>query len=479
MNKPVKTLLYYEWISFIRNKFQLLLIGVTFLFGLYSIYYGKSEINVQRSTIADVRAIERAEFQQYKGAFKAELVSVEDEQNHDIASKPAFAWYRHGYHAVLEPHDYAALAIGQRDLFPYYYRLTAMSLYYQLFENELANPVKLYVGNFDLSFVIIYLFPLLIIAFTYGLYAGEKESGVLPLLHIQTVSVRKIIVIRLGFYFMIITSLAVLISVIGILAVGSVVHGANYLPALAWISGVIFYCAFWFALTFMVISFRKSSSFNAITAAGCWLLFLIVIPAVLNVIVNTRYPLNSTELAGLTRRTGFENENDKQETAEVIMEFLAHNPTLAGSDSLIDNNRMAKAYAAFTSLKDINSKHDVEHYNGQVAKRNEWASGFHWINPAVNMQEALTHVAQTDWETFQRFQASLTHFHKDITTFYFNRLFFDQPIGLQDYANLPAFKMVENVERWRVVWSSLVKILASAGLFFFIGWVNIKRSKTL
>lgn len=180
MNKITQTLIRYEWKAFIRNKFQLLMLAVTFVFGLYAIYYGQSEINAQRQTIEAVTTLEQEEFSQYKASFTEEMKSLEQEQTHDIASRPAYAWYRHGYHAILPPHDYAPLAIGQRDLFRYYYRLTGMSLHYQLFENELANPVNLMAGNFDLSFVLIYLFPLLIIAFCYGLFSAEKEMVRFP-----------------------------------------------------------------------------------------------------------------------------------------------------------------------------------------------------------------------------------------------------------------------------------------------------------
>ena len=453
------------------------MLGVTFFMGLYAVYYGMSEIQVQRNVIREVQETEKKEFHQYLLSVEEELTSTEDKQKQEIATNPAFAWHRHGFHAILPPHDYAALAIGQRDLFPFFYRLTGMSLHYQLFQNELANPLKLYVGNFDLSFVIIYLFPLIIIAFTYSLYSGEKENGILPLLHIQSLSIRKILLIRLGVYFVLITFLAVIISFISLIVSGNIFSSSNGIVALAWIAGVVLYCAFWFGLLFFIISFLKNSAFNAIAAAGCWLLFLIVIPAVLNVVVTTKYPLNSTALAGLTRRMSLENEEDEQEALEVILEFLEHNPQLAGSDSLIHHNRLPKAYAAFTFLKDLNSKKEVDHYNGQVAKRNEWTSGFHWINPAVNLQDAFGRITRTDLETFLRFQASIAAFHKEITSFYFEKLFKDQPLRQKDYKQLPVFKMAAGPGSRTVVLNSLLKMVLLTSLLFLLAHINFGKSK--
>ncbi len=458
MDKVTKTIIHYEWISFIRNKFQLLLLAIILLFGLYAIYYGTSVIDKQLKTITEVQKIEEEEFDQYYVSFDEELSALGVKKRKDIASDPSFAWFRHGYHAVLKPHDYAALALGQRDLHPYYHRLTGMSLYYQLFENEIANPVKLYVGNFDLSFVIIYLFPLLIIAFTFGLYSIEKESGVLSLLRIQSISIREIVIIRLLFYFLLITGLAIFISLIGVLVSGDLFTGDNLMAALFWFAGVILYSAFWFSLMFLIISFLKSSAFNAISAAGCWLLFLLVIPAVLNVWVTAKFPTDTTGLAELTRRTGLENENDEKEQMAVLSEFLEHNPKYKGSDSLFDTNRNAKVYAAFTALKDSHNKKQVDVYSEQILQRNHWVNQFLWINPSVSMQDAFTLISKTDFNTFLNFKSSLAVFHKKITSFYFEKLFLDKKITQKDYSKLPVFVSKDNNERWTTVLFSFMKI---------------------
>lgn len=475
MDNRVKTLMRYEWKSFIRNKFQLLLLCITFGFGMYAIYYGNAEIDAQRETIAAVTALEEKEFSEYRASFANEGAASGLEQVHDIAARPSFAWFRHGYHAIIHPHDYASLAIGQRDLFRYYYRLTGMSLHYQLFENELANPVNLMAGNFDLSFVIIYLFPLIIIAFCYGLYSSERENGTLPLLQIQTISIQKITLIRLGFYFVIITGLALFISLIGLLVSGNILAPENSKAALVWSLAVLVYCSFWFGLLFLIISFRKNSAFNAISAAGCWILLLIVVPSVLNVLVTVKYPLNSATLAGLTRRTSLENEEDQEEAKEVIREFLPHRPELQGSDSLMNNNLMPKAYAAFTTLKDIENQKVVDDYNKQVEKRSSWTAQFHWLSPSVSLQEAFSTTTQTDLATMISFQNRLSAFHGEITDFYFSRLFWDKPITEDDYNRLPVFNMPENESRLSSVLAALAGVFVYAMSLFIIGLLQMRR----
>ena len=128
MIQTLKILWRFEAISMFRNSFQMLLFASILLLGLYAIYYGNAIIQVQRQTIEAVGEIERDEFNEYRRSFEMTPSSTKEEQVLQIASDPAYAWHRHGYHAILPPHAYAALALGQRDVEPYYYKLTGMSL---------------------------------------------------------------------------------------------------------------------------------------------------------------------------------------------------------------------------------------------------------------------------------------------------------------------------------------------------------------
>lgn len=244
---------------------------------------------------------------------------------------------------------------------------------------------------------------------------------------------------------------------------------------MVWLVGVVLYSVFWFSLMFLIISFFRSSAFNAICAAGCWLLFLLIIPAVLNVWMTAKFPVDTTHLAELTRRTGLENENDEKEQAEVLSEFLKYNPQYKTSDSLLYNNRPAKVYAAFTALKDSHSKKDVDEYKQQIAKRNQWVNQFLWVNPAVNMQDAFALISKTDLTTFLDYQSALTTFHKKITSFYFNRLFWDKPIAKEDYSKRPVFKMKENDDRWEMVLYSFLKISTISIFIGIIGFIKMKK----
>ncbi|WP_052732377.1 ABC transporter permease subunit [Hymenobacter terrenus] len=274
----LKLILKYEWLHFRRNGLQLALFGGLALFGLYAIYYGHRQLAVQRATLAQLDETTRTEWADYQQAFQADTSVATEKDKFEEATDPSFAWHRQGYVVRQAASALAPLVVGQRDLNPGHYRLTGMSLYYQLFQNELANPLKLLVGNFDLAFVLVYLLPLFIIALSYALMAGEKESGVLPLLRVQVASVRRLLLGMLLFGFLLVMALAEGLSLLGFAVVGASVRrdGAGML---LWLLTVASNCAFWFAVVWAVASFNRDSAVNALAAVGLWLLFLLVLPA--------------------------------------------------------------------------------------------------------------------------------------------------------------------------------------------------------
>ncbi|MEP5340894.1 MAG: DUF3526 domain-containing protein [Algibacter sp.] len=462
-----------EGISIIRNTFQMVMLSTIFLLGTYAIYYGNSKIMEQHKTIKNVEHIEKNKFEHYKNSFYSDHTAVEEKQLFDIASNPAYAWYRHEYHAILPPNGLSHMSLGQRDIEPYYYKLTGTSLYYQLFQSELANPLKLYVGNFDISFVLIYLFPLLIIAFTYGLYAEEKENGMLPLLRLQTIGLRKILLIRIAFYYALIVGLGILLSSIGFFVSSEV----DILTVSLWISAVLCYLSFWFALMFLLISLKKNSSLTAISAASLWLLFLIVLPAVLNVYANIVYPIDNTSLADVTRRRSLENEEDLDEAKAVVLEYLQSRNDLKGADSLLHINTMAKAYAAFTALNDNHHRKEVSDYFTQIRLRQKKISLFRWANPAVNTQGVLNEIVESDSEIFQSFYQSIESFHKDITRFYVDKLFLNKEITSKNYEALPKFNLkIDSENRNQKIKNGLLEIMVTSLLIFALSWLLFNKT---
>ncbi|MCA6106178.1 ABC transporter permease [Bradyrhizobium cenepequi] len=93
-------------------------------------------------------------------------------------------------HACVIPNaPLAALAIGQSDMMPNYYRISYLSKVQFMYDTEIENPWNLLSGHFDLAFVIVFVLPLLVTTLGYNLLSAEREHGTLRMLCSQPLSV--------------------------------------------------------------------------------------------------------------------------------------------------------------------------------------------------------------------------------------------------------------------------------------------------
>jgi ABC-2 type transport system permease protein len=319
----------------------------------------------------------------------------------------------------------------------------------------------------------VYLLPLLIIVLGYGLLSADRENGVLPLLHVQAASVRRLLLGKLLFGFSLVAGLAVALSVVGFVVAGAR-PAADAGVLTLWVLTVLAYCAFWFALVWLIVSFNRSSAVNALIAVGLWLLFLLVVPSVLSAALAVVRPVDSSQLATLVRRAAMDNEDSEPAVRAVIRQYLRQHPGLAPpGDTLFQPNLPAKGYAAHFQLTGQRQKPLVDEYLRAIAARETLAARFSLLNPAVNTQNLLSQLAGTDLPSYLRFFNSLPAFHRRIVDFYFPRLFRNQPLTAADYAARPVFQPPAPTSAG--VAAGLLELLSAAAGFFALGYANLPR----
>ena len=185
----------------------------------------------------------------------------------------------------------AQWSIGQSDIYPTYYRVTAGKMQSLILNEEIANPQIQFTGYFDLAFVLVYLLPLLIIGFTYNLSSQEYELGTLRMLLTEPVSFQKILAVKFIFRFvMALAFTGLLLGLIG-MASGIPVASKGFLQF-----ALIGFCyiLFWFSLSwlFNAVS-RRNSGTTAGLLLGSWLGFVILIPGIINLAASVSYPMPS------------------------------------------------------------------------------------------------------------------------------------------------------------------------------------------
>ncbi len=424
----------FEWKNLWRNNTLIILLLVFFGAGIYGIYFGKFEIQKQEDRMATVQEYERQQFDSLLTWVSLDTSIKANQINFRRAVSPTGEGRsKHfTYYVLHHTPPLAGLCLGQRDLFPVYYGLNVTDLARQMNIGELANPMKLLTGNFDLSYVIIFLLPLLIVALFYDLYAKEKEGGTLTLLQSQSVKLSTVLMgkglLRL---------LIVLGSATGLLLLGFLLQGIS----LGQNAGIFFqslgliytYCLFWTAVMAGIIALRKSSATSAIYGLGIWLLLTMISPALLNLFVSAKTPLpNRTDSVHELRTLSGKVWGSPR--SFVYDQFYPKYPEYDKGDSINFNQWY---YASFTLFDDKANSLNQE-YESQVAKRNQLLKKWQWLAPAAMVHENFSSISKTDRESHIRFVKRIHEFHDDLKNTYYPKIFDDENFNKTELMELQA-----------------------------------------
>ena len=425
-------ILRFEWRSLWRSNTLKVLLIVTLGAGIYGIYFGKFEIDKQNTRIMQVQQYERQHFDSLLHWATLDTTYVGNKEKLEKATSPVgVGWNKHfTYYIANVPPPLSGLCLGQRDLFPAYYGFNVTSLHKQIYVGELANPMKLLTGNFDLSYVIVFLLPLLIVALFYNLYAFEKEGGTLLLLRSQPVALFFTLASKGFLRFVVVVILATLLLILAFLLQGISLpeHTALFMKWLLLIYG---YCFLWTLVMGGIVWLRQSAALSAMLGLGVWLIFTLVTPAMLNLFVLADEPLpKRAEIIHAVRTLN--DKNWESPKSFVFDQFYPENPQYNQGDTT-DFNKWY--YASFTLL-DAEAKTLNEQFEKQVAARNKLLDQWQWLAPAAAVHEKLSSIAQTDRNSHLAFLQRIESFHQGLKDIYYARIFAAEPFDYDDLIEL-------------------------------------------
>ena len=334
------------------------------------------------------------------------------------------------YYVSKDPHPAAGLCLGQIDLFPVYYGFHIQALAKQLGTNELANPMKLLAGNFDLSYVMVFLLPLVIVALFYNLYASEKEGGTLSLLKSGPIALRVVLLGKALPRVLVILGLTASLLVLGFILQGVSLadHSSLFFQ---WLLIIYGYSLLWILFMGVIVWLRQGSALSAILGLGSWLIFTIIAPALLNLFVSAQRPLpNRAELIHAVRNLNDKNWNTPK--SFVFDRFYADHPVLNQGDT---TDFIKWYYASFTLLdKEANRLKGT--FEVQVKQRNELLEKWKWLAPAAWVHEKLSRTCGTDRGEHMAFLQEVHTFHEDLKNLYYPKIFNEQRFTMEDLEKL-------------------------------------------
>lgn len=449
----LQTFLKLELKNFLSGRAVIAAFLFLILASGYAMFYGKNVIEKQQNIIAEIPNFQSAHFKKQLELNKEDLGN---------------ALYYLQFSTTNSPSDWSAFSIGQRDVNPYNVKVKMLALEGQLYDSEISNPTNLLYGNFDLAFVIVFLLPLLIIAFCHNLISAEQENGIWNLLRSQPVSIAKIIGWRLSIRFLTVT----------FLTFGLISASCFYLKSafdIRFIYALLIafaYLAFWFTLTAFVISFQKSSTFNALSLLGVWIFLTILAPALLNLIISTVLPVSESFEVTVKQREGYHQKWDKSK-AETMQKFYEMYPEY--KKSTIPEDKFSWGwYYAMQNAGDNEAVNSTVKYMEKLSLRDDWTKRVALFLPTVNTQLAFNKLTENDLNSHLEYLESVRNYHKNIREYFYPFIFKNSKVAEVNWQNLPQHKFDETIQTKEFPNIFLVNLLFTV-LFSAIAWRNFGK----
>jgi ABC-2 type transport system permease protein len=441
--------------QFLRSKAVILSFILTLIMGIISILIGQQFLSRQENIIQQVTAHQREHIERN--------VAAHDEMG--------LLLYYLRFSLISQPDKIAALSIGQRDVNPSIQSVTIRTLEGQRYDTDLNNPSNLQSGNLDLGFVILYLFPLLIIAFTFNLLSEEQEAGTWRLIAVQAKSaqaylLRKVSVRTIALYIL----LAVLF-LIAILGLSLPVNEA----LLAFAIASVLYLAFWFAFCFWVITFKRSSSFNVLTLLSAWVVFTILLPAAVNNFVANLYPVPESLATMVEQRDGYHEKWDKDKD-DTMEKFYAHYPQFK-TYGVPEQTFSWLWYYAMQQMGDDESLQHSRAMRDKIMQREQVSRSIAMVMPTMHTQLLFNDVARTSLSDYVQLLDSTQTFHERMRLHFYPKIFDNAVVKDEDWKR---FTPEYITERKSVNWlAMLLPLIITVAILCILSCSNMRRIKSV
>jgi ABC-2 type transport system permease protein len=372
--------------------------------------------------------------------------------------------------ALLPPAPLGALAIGQSDVYSNYFKITARSLDGLVTGDQIEHPLQVASGQFDVAFVILFLYPLLIFAVSFDLTASERDRGTLRMVLSQPVRLREVVAGRMIVRVVLLLVPALVVPLVAGL-IAARVEPSYVERALAWSLAVAVYAAVWHGIALIVNAGGRSAPANALVLAGIWLLLVVVGPSTVNLLIGTWYPMPSRVDAAVQARSATQ-EASVQGSRE-LGQFLQDHPTSGNVGQ--EGMRQFALLQAQRDQRVADRLQSVEAaFNDQLARQQRLTSRLSVLSPTMIAQGVLLDVAGTSTHRFEHFRFEAAAFQREWRAYFEPRVLDAATLTPEEYARATVFTYQDEgtgAMRGRI----LAPIATLTVLALLLWWAGFRR----
>lgn len=428
-------LLKFELLQYFRNRILWIILLLISTLTLLSLFLGNQRVQQKHTVIEQLQQADEAFYAERKVLLKrVEAGEVEIEQWWQDPSNPLViaAFGASGKHVFLEPAPLSLLAKGQSDILPYYGKVR-MSAMIKLRDNVFENPVSQLKGTFDFAFVLIWLIPLMIIALSYNLLSSEREMGTMKILMSLPVSESKILLAKVIFRLILITSPIIITVIVGLFLFNIAITWSE-IWKLSY--SILFYCVFWFSLCTILNLTKLNSAANAVVLFGLWMVFLLIIPSVINLLANSLHPVPSRAI-WITEQRAIQQETE-EESHQILADFYEVNPRE------IDDSEVPGFYdnwnRRFLMLDVIREREKVaiKQFENPKQAQKRFVERAQFLSPPMMMNHFIERLAGTDSEQLKALNLKMEAFQKEWNAFFLPRFRNLDFLAIEDFEMIPS-----------------------------------------
>lgn len=426
--------------QFYRNKAYLVALAFLLLVGVMAIYTGKKFLDRNQDIIAKSEQFQKESIEKNVKYHKQDLGLI---------------LYYVKFNLINETPKLAALNIGMRDLKPSIQGVTIRNLEEQRYNADFYNPANAAVGNFDFSFVLVFLFPLIIVAFCYNLISEEEESGRWKLLSVQSNHLGKLLDTKLLIRSLAISSVYLILIFIATIWISIRVN----LPFLVFILSGWLYILFWFVLCRWIISFRKSSAQNALILLIIWVGMNFIIPMSSNMIIQKIYPVQESLKAVMQQREGYHNKWDEAKLPTMEKFYDAY-PQFRNFKVEENDTFTWTWYYAMQHMGDLEASLSSKQYTEKMEKRDKSAEILGYFLPNIHTQLTESYLAKTDMNNQLDYIAALQKFHEKNRLSFYPQIFSGETADAVNWnlQTVQTFKEDQNINLLKIFLPYLILI---------------------
>ncbi len=425
----------YEIITLVRQRWIQFLVLILLGLVLFAVVNGKQKVD-QR--LGDIQEAQQTVIE--KDSLGVILLdSIEAGFTVDVPrwympNQPHVVGYNYTRVAAMPPDNLAIIATGQSDIFAHYVQPNLYGESFELNYTELSNPVQLMFGSFDLSFVLIYLLPLIVIAFTYNILSAEKEQGILQVIASHPVSLFQWLLQKSLIRYLLLTGILVVLLVAS-LSVAGILLFSDFDRIMIFILLTMGYTLFWFVLACLVNLKGKSSANNAVWLISMWILLVLLVPSSVNQMANSLYPVPSR--ARLINELRVVNAEAEKKADELLENFLRDHPELAGFEG---GSRGWKEYFATQDLIKNEIQPVLDEYEVKLEQQQAWVNRLRLASPALILQNSFNEISGTSTSHYEDYRQQISDFSLTWRNYFLPRIFKGEAFTKAMMVELPEFE---------------------------------------